>query len=145
MICPQVQLLHRCALPIGVPFFTFSLLMTLLSNRTCRRLWPGNKRLRNVRCPCPLDDLSSHSRQDSNLRHPRDRRSIRYLHHRPRWLLMRSKLSCTMNQDRGTSENGLSLYPLSYQNLHSGRDSNSRPKYPFSTPPVRVDVVAGSQ
>ncbi len=49
--------------------------------------WPGNKRLRNVRRLKPLDDLSLRSRQDSNLRLPLDRRSIRYLHHRPRWVL----------------------------------------------------------
>jgi hypothetical protein len=34
------------------------------------------------RCPGPLDDSSSRSRQDSNLRLPRGRRSIRDLHHR---------------------------------------------------------------
>ena len=47
--------------------------------------WPGNKRLRTVRCPCPLDDLSLRPRQDSNLRHPRSKRSNRNLRHRPGW------------------------------------------------------------
>jgi hypothetical protein len=52
MNCAQLQSLHRCALPIGVPFLMFNLPMTLLDSALLSGpaggLLPGNKRYGTV-------------------------------------------------------------------------------------------------
>jgi hypothetical protein len=80
--------------------------------------------------------------RESNPRPRRLRRSTRYLHHRSKWMLRRTQDSYAKVANRGTDVDGLLLYPLSYRESLTGRESNPRPKYPSSTPPVNLDVAA---
>ena len=103
--------------------------------------WPGNKRLRNVRRPKPLDDLSLRSGQDSNLRHPRDRRSNRDLCHRPRWV---PQTAIPQKLRRGMGEE--SSEPLLHGAFHpSDEDLSLRtPAWCFgTTPPLRKATCSG--
>ena len=93
----------------------------------------------------PLSYQESLPERDSNPRPRRLRRSTRYLHHRSKWRLRRSQESYAKVANRGTTVDGLLLYPLSYRESVPEQDSNPRPKYPSSTPPVNLDVAVPHQ
>jgi hypothetical protein len=67
-------------------------LIGALTSHAERKSFGREQAVAEQRRPKPLDDLSLRSRQDSNLRLPRNRRSIRYLRHRPRRISKKLRL-----------------------------------------------------
>ena len=84
---PKLQLLHRWVLPTGVPFFTFSLLMSvdLLNPASCRKLQAGEQAITGFAVLCHSSYRNSRSGRDSNPRPPAPQGEVsRHLRHRPR-------------------------------------------------------------
>ena len=85
---PQLQRLHRCSLPTGVPFFTFSLPMALLSNpaepegyAALAQYGRGKDGYGIAALPLSYRNLRPGGIRTRDL--PLTRRSIRNLRHRP--------------------------------------------------------------